>query len=118
MQGKQPRNALSFKALDESPPAEQGLSRLLHSDEFANAEIPELPERGMSGLYNNELMLKSDVKGKSNIKVEQNRTMSERLGCSLLALALHQGPGSAPGWEGAEPPPDPSFVFKRWMRCC
>ena len=96
MQGKHPQIALSFKALDESPPAEQGLFRLLHSDEFANGEIPERSEQGMLGLYNNELMLKSDVKGKSNIKAEQNRTMNERLGRSLLSPALQQGPGSAP----------------------
>lgn len=99
MQGKHPQIVLGFKAHDESPPAEQGLFRLLHGDEFASAEIPELPERGTSGPYNNELVLKSDMKGKSNIKVEQNRTMNERLGRSLLAPALQQSPGSAP-WVG------------------
>lgn len=87
---------VSFKALDESPPAEQGLFRLLHSDEFANAEIPELSEQGMLGLYNSGLLLKSDVKGKSNIKAEKNRTMNERLGRSLLTPALQQGLGSVP----------------------
>lgn len=96
MQGNHPQIALSLEALEESPPAERGLFRLLHSDEFANAEIPELSERGTLGLYDNEPMLKLAVKGKSNIKVEQNRTMNERLGHSLLAPALQEGPGSAP----------------------
>lgn len=95
MQGKHRQIALSFKALNESPPAEQGLFWLLHGDEFANAEITELSELGMLGLYNNELMLKSDVKGKSNSKAEQNRTTNERLGRSLLTPALQQGLGSA-----------------------
>lgn len=79
---------LNFKALNESPPAEPQLFRLLHDNEFASTEIPELSEQDMSGLYNNELMLKSDVKGKTNIKAEQNRTVNERLDRSLLAPAL------------------------------
>lgn len=56
--------ALSFKALNESPPESKGFSGSYPVMDMPMPRSQSCQSR-MLGLYNNELMLKSDVKGKS-----------------------------------------------------